>query len=158
MRRLLFLTAIGCLVLVVWPVRAEEHVIRLVTNGDDGRFKIEPEILEIEIGDTVIFKSETEIHTSKSIPGMLPEGADFWWGSMGDELRLELKVPGLYGYKCPAAYSLGMVGVIIVGNNVSNLVEAEQVRHPPAAERAFDNLLEQARCRVDGGLACGGPS
>lgn len=133
-------------------VRAEEHVIRLITNGEDGRFQIKPELLKIAIGDTVVFKSDTNIHTSKSIPGMLPDGAEFWWGATGNDFSLEFDVPGVYGYKCPSAYNLGMVGVIVVGDSISNLPKAEKVRHPPAAEAVFKKLLENARCSVESDL------
>ncbi len=125
---------------------AEQYVIHLMSNTEDGRFQIEPNMLEIDVGDTVVFQSDTAIHASKSIPGMLPEKAEHWWGATGDQLSIRFDVSGVYGFKCPSAYSLGMVGLILVGDKLDNLDEAQSVRHPPAAEAAFEELFSRVHC------------
>lgn len=143
MLRLLPLT-----ILLLFPVwaspaapAAAEHVVRTVTEDERGRFRFEPALLRVKRGDVVRFVPDTHLHGVKSIPGMIPEGARPWWGAMGEELTLRFDVPGVYGFKCPSHYSMGMVGLIVVDDPSPNLDSARRVAHPPAAARAFARLF-----------------
>ena len=136
--------------------RAAEHVMRLVTESEQGRFLFEPSLLVIDPGDTVTFVPESRMHGVKSVAGMLPEGATPWRGRMGEQISVQLDQPGVYGVKCPAGYDVGMVGLIVVGNDPpANWQSARAVRHPPAASTAFDELFAAAACRLKLGAAAG---
>ena len=127
---------------------AAEHLMRLVTGGEHGRFLFEPPLLFIAPGDSVRFVPEDHMHGVKSIAGMLPVGASPWRGRMGDELVVTLDRPGVYGVKCPAGYKVGMVGLIVVGDQPDNWDQARAVRHPPEPTRAFAGLVGAAECRI----------
>ncbi|MHA3916115.1 pseudoazurin [Halovulum sp. GXIMD14793] len=103
----------------------------------------EPSILRVDIGDSVTFLPSQSGHNSASKRGMVPEGAEPWNGGIDEEVTLTLTVPGIYGYLCLPHYEAGMVGLIIVGNDLSNLAEVRKVRHPGSARRAFRRLLEE---------------
>ncbi len=121
--------------------RAAEVTVTMVTEGPGGRFRFEPAIVRIRPGDTVRFVAHDPIHATKSIPGMMPAGAAPWWGEMGAPLEVTFTVPGVYGFKCPSHYTVGMVGLIIVGDPGANLEEARAQRHPGMAQEAFDRLF-----------------
>lgn len=143
------LIATALVTAAVTPVaRAAEHVMRLVTESERGRFLFEPSLLLIQPGDTVTFVPESRMHGVKSVAGMLPEGAAPWRGRMGEQISVQLDQPGVYGVKCPAGYDVGMVGLIVVGNDPANWQSARAVRHPPAASTAFDELFAAAACRL----------
>ena len=125
---------------------ASDYVIRLVTDGDQGRFLFEPSLLMAAPGDTVKFVPESRMHGVKSVAGMLPAGAAPWRGRMGEEVTVHLDEPGVYGVKCPAGYEVGMVALIVVGNDPANWDAARSVRHPPAASAAFDTLFATTAC------------
>ena len=42
-------------------------------------------------------------------------------GEINEELKITFNKEGVYGYKCTPHYILGMVGIIAVGNNLTNL-------------------------------------
>ncbi len=138
--------AIAASMTLVASTSAEEYVVSLMNDGDSRSYQISPEVLRIEVGDTVVFKSEGGMHASKSIPGMMPADAQPWWGKMGEDLLVRFDVPGVYGYKCPATYSLGMVGLIIVGDDMNNMTKAKKVRHPPEAAQSFNRLFATVNC------------
>ena len=125
------------------PLAAAEVTVRMVTDGAEGRFRFEPRIVRIEPGDTVRFVAHDPIHATKSIPGMIPEGARPWWGEMGRPLEVTFTVPGVYGFKCPSHYTVGMVGLIVVGDPSPNLARARAVRHPRMAQEAFARLFAE---------------
>lgn len=120
---------------------AAEHVVRTITEDERGRFRFEPAMLRIRRGDTVRFVPDARLHGVKSIPGMIPDGARPWWSAMGEVLVLRFEVPGVYGYKCPSHYGMGMVGLIVVDDPTPNLDAARRVAHPPAAARVFARLF-----------------
>jgi pseudoazurin len=146
------LALLGCTVValglphhVAW---ASEHVVRLVTEGEQGRFSFEPPLLFAEVGDTVRFVPEDAMHAVKSVPGMLPDGVAPWRGRMGEEVVVRLDRPGVYGVKCRSGYEVGMVGLLVVGDDPPNWDRARAVRHPPMASHAFAAMFADAGCRL----------
>ncbi|WP_299926423.1 pseudoazurin [uncultured Pelagimonas sp.] len=102
-----------------------------------------PAILHIDLGDSVTFVPTDGGHNAASKRGMIPEGAKPWNGAIDEELTVSFTVPGVYGCVCLPHYEMGMVGVIIVGEDLSNLEKAKKVRHPGAARKAFRRLLSE---------------
>jgi len=102
-----------------------------------------PAILRIAQGDSITFLPTDSSHNSASKRGMIPEGAEPWNGAIDEELTVTFTVPGIYGYLCLPHYEMGMVGLIVVGNNLSNLKSAKKVRHPGTARKAFRALLKE---------------
>ncbi|MEM8978625.1 MAG: pseudoazurin [Pseudomonadota bacterium] len=103
----------------------------------------EPAILRIDPGDSVQFLATDPSHNTASKRGMIPEGAEPWNGAVNEELVLTLTVPGIYGYLCLPHYDWGMVGLIVVGDDLSNLAQVKKVRHPGDARKNFRSLLKQ---------------
>ncbi|WP_300063576.1 pseudoazurin [uncultured Roseobacter sp.] len=100
-----------------------------------------PSVLHIEPGQSVTFLATDPGHNTASKRGMIPDGAEPWNGAIDEELTITLPVPGIYGYICLPHYEGGMVGLIVVGNDLSNLAAAHKVRHPGAARKTFRALL-----------------
>ncbi len=67
---------------VVQPLAlaAAEHLVRMRTETEAGRFRFEPPLVFIAPGDDVRFVPDTRLHGVKSIAGMLPAGATRWRG------------------------------------------------------------------------------
>ncbi len=123
---------------------ADEHEVLMLNRGEAGIMVFEPAILRIEPGDTVRFVAEDKGHNSESIDGMTPPGATAWHGAINEEIVVTFDVEGAYGYRCTPHYGMGMVGLILVGDDLDNLAAAGEVRHPGKAQRVFEGLLEQA--------------
>ncbi|WP_147112330.1 pseudoazurin [Tateyamaria sp. syn59] len=103
----------------------------------------DPAILHVDVGDSVTFLATDPSHNSASKRGMIPEGAEPWNGGIDEEITLTLTVPGIYGYLCLPHYEQGMVGLIVVGGDLTNLDSVKKVRHPGAARTNFRALLRQ---------------
>ncbi|MEM7445089.1 MAG: pseudoazurin [Pseudomonadota bacterium] len=125
---------------------AENHQVLMLnaaSNNSDHPNVFEPALLFIEPGDTVTFIATDPGHNSASWRGMLPEGAESWNGAIDEELTIEFTIPGIYGYVCSPHYTMGMVGLIVVGGDTSNLEDARRARHQGDARGAFRDLFEQ---------------
>lgn len=135
---------VACLAaLPVWPAAAAaaDHTVRVVDDAITGEPRFEPALLFIEPGDTVRFVMDGKTFASRVIAGMVPDGAAGWWGQVGEDLEIAFTEPGVYGHKCGAAYALGLVGLIVVGDPDVNLLRAQQVQHPPSAANVLDELF-----------------
>lgn len=124
---------------------ADHSVLMLNADCNDANIVnvFEPAILHIEPGDSVQFLATDPSHNSASKRGMIPEDAEPWNGAIDEELVVTLTVPGIYGYLCLPHYDWGMVGLIVVGNDLSNLAQVKKVRHPGDARKNFRALLKQ---------------
>ena len=140
------------LVLAALPVTSsaafasEIHVIEMRNfNPEDPKEAnvFTPPILEIDPGDSVLFKMVDKGHNTASKRGMIPEGAEPWNGGIDEEVEITFTVEGTYGYICLPHYQMGMVGLILVGDYTGNLDEAQQVRQRGGAAKAFKVLFEE---------------
>lgn len=146
-RRFIQGTAAGALALGL-PLRSlaqsAAHEVQMLNRGPDGGVMVfAPAFLKIQPGDSVTFLPTDPGHNSETILGMIPEGAEAWKGKINEEITVTLTEPGVYGYKCLPHYPLGMVGLIQVGDELPNLDQAMEVKHPGKARAAMTLLLEQ---------------
>lgn len=75
---------------------------------------------------------------------MLPDGAEPFVGAMNKDVSYTFETPGTYGIKCKPHYAMGMVGLIVVGDDEPNRAAAEAVSHPGRAKGAFADMFAQA--------------
>lgn len=146
--RAVFAGAMALLGLAPRAAVPAEYAMHLVSENASGRFRFEPEILYAQVGDLVRFVPDDPMHAAKSVPGMLPAGAQPWRARMGETVSVRLDEPGVYGVKCRSGYEVGMVGLIVVGSDPPNWEGAQAVRHPPRASAEFALLFAEAGCKL----------
>lgn len=137
----------ACIMGAVSPVLAETYTVKMVsTDPNDPSIAMNfiPAFLKIEKGDTVIFEPTQKGHNSATKKGMLPEGAKKWNGRINKSVEVTFDTDGTYGYFCIPHYTVGMVGLILVGDYSVNLEEARKVKQRGKAKKAFDELFAQA--------------
>ena len=74
---------------------------------------------------------------------MIPDGAQPFAGKMSEDLTVTFTQPGVYGVKCTPHYALGMVALIVVGENPVNLDAAKAVPQVGKAKSVFANLFSK---------------
>ena len=136
------LLAFGALVLAL-PAVAAEHEVKMLNKGADNQTRVfEPAFLKIAPGDTVRFVPTDKSHNAESIPGMLPEGAQPFKGKLSQEIAVTFEKPGIYGFKCTPHVGMGMVGLVQVGDDLSNLEAAKAVKVPGFGGKRMSALFE----------------
>lgn len=109
---------VGAALLVSSAQAGETHTVTARSTAYD------PMVLEIEPGDTVKWVNMAG-HFNEFEAGNIPEGAEPWNTQMGEDVSRTFDVEGVYVYKCPPHFAMGMVGAIIVGEPV-NMAEVEE--------------------------------
>lgn len=127
---------------------AADYQVKTMNMTAHGMFQFDPPFLKIQPGDTVHFVAQDKGHDVESIAGMIPDGATPFKGQFNQDLAVTFTKPGVYGFKCAPHYSLGMVGLIVVGDPAANLKQAEAVDQQGRAKQAFAKLFEQAAGKV----------
>jgi len=149
MRRSLAFAA-GAALLAASPVLAETHTVEMLNQGPDGgRYVYSPEFLQVEPGDTIKFVNGDPGHNAATIEGAVPAGGETFTGKINEEIEVTLTEEGLYGYKCTPHYTLGMVGLILVGDEARNLDALAEHRFPGRAGRRMESLIEEARAALE---------
>ena len=87
------------------------------TNGN--KMIYNEEIVKVEVGETVTWVPVTKGHNVEMIAG--PDGATLPKKSKnGKEFSMTFEVPGIYYYWCTPHKGMGMIGLVVVGDDVSN--------------------------------------
>lgn len=122
------------------PAPAGAHNVKMLNQGPGGMMVFDSPVVRIKPGESVTFVPVDAGHNAESIPGMLPAGAQPFKGQMSKPLTVTFTKPGVYGFKCNPHFSMGMVGVVVVGNPV-NLAQAKAVTLPGRARQVMNGLL-----------------
>jgi pseudoazurin len=130
-RKLLILT----IFIISIPAYAADHTIEMLSSSDGQMMVFKPAVLKINPGDTVTWKAANPGHNTASINEMSPDQSLEWNGKINEELKITFKKEGVYGYKCTPHYILGMVGIVSVGDTMTNLSAASE--YAISAEKKF---------------------
>ena len=142
MKRLLL--AATATVLFANPAFAATHEVKMLNKNPDNakqHMVFVPNFLKIEPGDTVVFKAVDKGHNTVSVKGMVPEGATAWKSKMSKDFEITLEKEGIYGYKCMPHFGMGMVGVIQVGDDTSNLQTVKTAKMLGKSKKVFGEIF-----------------
>ncbi|MBN9348617.1 MAG: pseudoazurin [Devosia sp.] len=129
-------------------VAAADFEVLMLNKGTDGKtMGFSPSFLRVEPGDTVTFIPVDKGHNAETILGMIPDNAETWKGKVDEQLTVTLTEPGLYGFKCFPHFAMGMVGLVQVGDDQSNLKQLMEVRLPGKAQARMMELFAKTSPR-----------
>ena len=128
------------LILFSWKVVVADTV-KIEFTADDS-YSIE--VANIGVGDTIEWLPKNEGHNVEFLAGpnmeALPENSD-----LNVRLAVTFDLPGVYLYQCTPHGNMGMLGLIVVGNNFDNLGNIEEVELSRVAKAVLQRLIGVAR-------------
>lgn len=126
------------------PVSAEEIEVKMLNTNGKGKFMLfEPEVIKAKVGDTVKFVATTKGHNAEMIPKLWPEGAAEFVGDMNQDATITIEKPGIYGIKCKPHYPMGMMALIVAGDELPNKDQLETYKPAGTAQKRYDELKAQ---------------
>jgi pseudoazurin len=135
----------AAIIALATPAVAADFTVDMVNKDGEGRtMQFEPAFLKVAPGDTIHFVAKDKGHDSESLKDAIPEGAEGWKGKISQDVSVTLTEPGLYAYRCTPHFALGMVGLIQVGDDTSNLAAIQDLKLPAKARSRMDELLTEA--------------
>ena len=100
---------------------AEDITIEMLNKRDDGAKMVYSEdIARINVGDTITWVPTSKGHNVEIVAA--PEGFDIPKKSKNNkEVSMTFDTPGVYLYQCTPHATMGMIALVVVGDDKSNL-------------------------------------
>ena len=99
------------------------------------------EVAHINVGDTIEWLPKNEGHNVEFLTG--PNMSVLPLKSEMDEMHsLFFTIPGVYLYGCTPHKNMGMLGLIIVGNDSHFLEEVKNIQLPQVAKSVLNRLIK----------------
>jgi len=118
--RKLFLSA-ALIVISSATAFAETIEIQMLNvNGAGDKMVFSQELIRAEVGDVIKFVPTAKSHNAQSVENALPTGQNEFKGRMNKEIEYLVTEAGLTAVVCRPHQRMGMVALIVVGNDVSN--------------------------------------
>ena len=109
---------------------------------EDDSYSIE--VAHIDVGDTIEWLPKNEGHNVEFLAG--PKMNSLPTKSEIDEVHsVVFTVPGVYLYGCTPHGNMGMIGLIIVGNDFHNLEKIKNIELPLIATSVLKRLIRIAQ-------------
>ena len=123
---------------------AEDTTIEMLNKLEKRNMVFSKEIVRIDIGDTVFWKSIDKGHNVQFISkGGVPEGVDKFKSKVSKDTEYTFTIPGIYAYWCTPHKTMGMIGFIIVGDDLSNLESIKKVKFAGKSKKIAKTLIAE---------------
>jgi len=98
-------------------------------------------IINIDVGDTILWKASSKGHNVEFIKGGTPEGVKKFKSKMNKDAEYTFQIPGIYAYWCTPHKSMGMIGFVVVGNDKSNIDKIRTLKFFGKSKKIAPNLI-----------------
>ena len=123
---------------------AEDTTVEMLNKLDKRTMVFNQEIVRIDPGDTVFWKATDPGHNVQFISkNGVPVGVEKFKSKVGKDTEFTFTVPGIYAYWCVPHKTLGMIGFIIVGNDLSNLDSIKKVKFIGKSKKIAKGLIAE---------------
>lgn len=125
------------------PALAANFEVHMLNKGEAGAMVFEPALTRIAVGDTVTFIPTDKGHNAESLKEILPAGAEMFKGTMGKEIAVTFTAPGAYGVKCAPHVGMGMVALVVVGDEPVDIEAIKAAKLPKMAKDRMAAIVAQ---------------
>jgi pseudoazurin len=120
--------------------------IEMLNKNDAGdRMVFSQELVRAEVGDTIKFLPTDRSHNAQSVKGALPAGQKSFKGKQNKEIEYLVTETGLTAVICAPHQAMGMVALIVVGNDLSNAQQVLDARLRGKGKDKIKALIEEAK-------------
>ena len=121
------------------------EVEMLTTNDAGDRMVFSQELVRAEVGDVIRFLPTDRSHNAQSVKGALPDGQKSFKGKQNKEVEYLVTETGITAVVCAPHQAMGMVALIVVGNDLSNAQQILDARLRGKGKDKIKALIEQAK-------------
>ena len=119
---------------------AQNHTIDMLNKLGKERMIYSKKVISINLNDDITWKSVDKGHNVEFIG--LPEGASKYKSKISKEAKYTFSKPGIYLYQCTPHKAMGMIGLVIVSKDKSNLDKIKKVRVYGKSKKILKSLLK----------------
>ena len=129
--------------ILLQAANAEDMTIEMLNKRDDGAKMVYSEdIARIDVGDTITWVPTSKGHNVQFIAG--PEDWDLPKKSKNNkEVTITFDTPGVYLYQCTPHATMGMIAMVIVGDDMPNLDDIKAMKMRGKSKKKMKELLSE---------------
>ena len=125
-------------------VVAEDATVEMLNKLDKRSMVFSAEIVRINSGDTVFWKATDKGHNVQFISkNGVPEGIEKFKSKISKDTEYTFTTPGIYAYWCVPHKTMGMIGFVIVGDDLSNLDSIKKVKFIGKSKKIAKALIAE---------------
>ena len=123
------------------PSFSADQTIEMLNKLGKEHMVYSKKIVNIDVGDSVFWKSTTSGHNVEFIKGGVPKGVEKFRSKINKDAQYKFEIPGIYAYWCTPHKGMGMVGFVVVGNDKSNLDTIKKIKYVGKSRKIAEELL-----------------
>tara|TARA_Y100001970_G_C13460198_1_gene474712 strand:+ start:49 stop:480 length:432 start_codon:yes stop_codon:yes gene_type:complete len=125
-------------------VFAENITIEMLNKGDDRSMIFSNEIAKIDVGDTIFWQATDKGHNVEFIKkNGVPDGVGKFKSKVSKDTEFTFTIPGIYAYWCTPHKTMGMIGFVIVGDDLSNIESIKKVKFSGKSKKIAKALIAE---------------
>merc|ERR1712070_781902 len=105
---------------------SENYTVDMLNKLGKERMVYSEKVLSIKVNDEITWKSVDKGHNVEFI-GM-PKGASKYKSKISKDAKYTFTQPGIYLYQCTPHKAMGMIGLVVVGEDKNNLDKIKKVK------------------------------
>lgn len=119
---------------------ADMTIDMLNKDADGNKMVYSKDIARIAVGETITWLPASKGHNVHFISA--PAGVDLVKSKMNKEFSYTFEKEGIYLYQCTPHKSMGMIALVIVGENTDNIDSARKAKVVGKSKKKLKKLLE----------------
>ena len=123
------------------PALAADTTVEMLNKRDDGAKMVYSEdIKRIDVGDTITWVPTSKGHNVEIVAA--PQGFDIPKKSKNNkEVAITFDTPGVYLYQCTPHKSMGMIALVVVGDDTSNIEDVAKAKARGKSKKKLKTLI-----------------
>ena len=122
---------------------AADTTIEMLNKLDNEYMVFSKKIVYINSGDIVFWKATDKGHNVEFVKRAVPTGVEAFKSKLNQDTEYKFSIPGIYAYWCTPHKTMGMIGFVIVGNDLSNFNEVAKAKFLGKSKKIAKTILEQ---------------
>ena len=126
---------------ITQSVLAADQTVEMLNKLGKEHMVYSQKVVNIEVGDTIFWKSTTPGHNVEFIKRGVPEGVEKFRSAISKDAQYTFEIPGIYAYWCTPHKGMGMIGFVIVNNNKTNLEAIKKIKYLGKSKKIAGELI-----------------
>jgi len=121
------------------PTFAADMTIEMLNKDAEGNRQVfSKEMARIDVGDTITWVPTNKGHNIEMVAS--PNNMKLK-SKNNKEVQITFKDPGIYYYWCTPHKGMGMIGLVVVGNDISNINDVKKAKAYGKSKKKLKKLL-----------------
>ena len=136
----MFVCFIGGMVLSAKAEEKEPLIIEMLNKRGKEKMLYGQDVARVEVGQTVTWTPDSKGHNVQFVS--VPEGVEKVKSKLSKEFSYTFEQEGVYLYVCTPHASMGMIGMVIVGESDVNLDEVLDYKFRGKSKKKFKKIVK----------------